>query len=116
MICLAFEKYTWGFEYVLHDEQNYKVIRIELKTSKIISAQFHEKKAKTWTIIQGEAMVILNDKRFVLSEGDCIQIPVGAIHSIENTLIQKLIFIEIQTGKVLCDNDVKEIDEKQIFF
>jgi mannose-6-phosphate isomerase-like protein (cupin superfamily) len=116
MIYLAFEKHTWGCTQLLHEDKNCKIVSVELKAAKSLNYQFHEMRSETITIIEGEGLVTLNDEKFILSKGDCIKIPKGAIHKIKNTLVQKLIFIEIQTGKVLCDKDVKEIDEEQIVF
>ena len=116
MICLAFEKHAWGCKHLLHDDQNCKITRIELKPTKSLSYQFHEKRSETFTIIDGEALVFLNDDRFLLDPGNSINIPAGVIHRIENTLSKKLIFIEIQIGKNLNIKDEKIIDEEQIDF
>jgi mannose-6-phosphate isomerase-like protein (cupin superfamily) len=116
MICLAYENYDWGCSYLLHDETNYKINRIEIGPNKKLSYQFHKHRTEIWTIIDGEGLVTLNDEKFILNRGDCIQIPKGAIHKIENTLAKKLIFIEIQTGKELNAKDVLEIDENQVAF
>ena len=41
----------WGMFYVIHDEVNYKLKRIEVNPGQRLSYQYHEKRSESWTII-----------------------------------------------------------------
>ena len=41
-----FEKRPWGSYFVIHDEKNYKVKRIEVLPGKRLSYQYHEKRSE----------------------------------------------------------------------
>lgn len=110
MICLAFEKYVWGCKYLLHEDKNYKIIRIELNAACSLVKQYHEKRSETLTIVEGEAFVSLNDEHFLVHAGECVHIPVGVIHTVENKISKKLIFIETQTGTYIGEDDLKIVD------
>ena len=56
------EKRPWGLFYVIHDEQNYKLKRIEVNSNHRLSYQYHQKRSETWIIIEGEATVTIEGK------------------------------------------------------
>ena len=100
------ENRPWGTFYVLQDDAVYKVKRIEVNSKQRLSYQSHKKRAEVWTIVEGNAEVILNGKGFLLKYGESIQIPLGAKHRITNSGNKKLIFIEVQTGSYFGEDDI----------
>ena len=58
------EERPWGRFFVIHDEKKYKLKRIEVDSGGRLSYQYHKKRSETWTIIEGEALVTLDDKIF----------------------------------------------------
>jgi mannose-6-phosphate isomerase len=83
----------WGKYYVLADEPNYKLKRIEVNPGQRLSYQYHHHRQEFWTIIEGEAVVVLNEIEHQLKYGECIHIPLGAKHRIENTSSEPVVFI-----------------------
>ena len=55
------ENRPWGAFYVIHDEKNYKLKRLEVYSKQRLSYQYHSKRAEVWTCIQGKLSVILDD-------------------------------------------------------
>ena len=92
------ENRPWGRFFVLHDESNYKIKRIEVKASQRLSYQFHNKRSETWVIVSGEAIITLDGSTKKYNVGETILIPQGSKHRVENKKDFLLIFIEIQTG------------------
>ena len=68
--------------------------------------QSHEHRSERWTIIQGNANVVLNDKDNHLNEGDMISISKKDKHRIINTGDKELIFNEVQLGDYLGEDDI----------
>jgi mannose-6-phosphate isomerase len=101
----------WGRYYVLHDEPNYKVKRIEVEPNQRLSYQYHFKRSETWTIVQGEATVTLEGEEKIYRSGDTAIIPLSAKHRVANNGTELLIFIEVQTGDYFGEDDIIRIDD-----
>lgn len=105
------EKRPWGSFYVIHDEKNYKIKRIEVFTGKRLSYQFHNKRSESWTIIKGSALITIDNKDYKLNDGESIKIPLKSKHRIENIGASDLIFIEVQTGTYFGEDDIIRIED-----
>ena len=57
-------------------------------------------------VIQGQATIKLNKKKFVLNKGESIDIPLGAHHALGNETKSTLILIEIQLGTYFGEDDI----------
>ncbi|GAF94412.1 unnamed protein product [marine sediment metagenome] len=62
-------------------------------------------------MINGKALVTLNDKQISLKKGMSIDIPAGAAHRIKNTGLEKLVFIEIQQGDYFGEDDIERLED-----
>ena len=101
----------WGKYFVLDDNPDYKIKRIEVKPKARLSYQFHKNRSETWVIIKGEGVVTIEGKNNNIIKGDTINIPKTAKHRIENTGSDKLIFIEVQTGTYFGEDDIVRIED-----
>ena len=108
---LESEERPWGRYFVLHNEPNYKIKRIEVEMGMRLSYQYHHKRSEAWTIIQGNAKIILDDKTHILKSGESIKIPIKSKHRIENIGQSSLMFIEIQTGDYFGEDDIVRIED-----
>lgn len=106
-----FDKRPWGTFTVIDEGENYKVKRIEVLAGKRLSYQQHAKRAEHWFLVSGEAMVTLNGEAFKLGAGDAIDIPIGAAHRIENSGDSLLVFVEVQRGEYLGEDDIVRFDD-----
>ena len=101
----------WGKYYVLEDEENYKLKRIEANAAHRLSYQYHHHRQEFWTVVQGEAVVVLDGVEHVVKYGESIFIPLGAKHRIENRSSELLVFIEVQTGTYFGEDDIVRIED-----
>lgn len=101
----------WGKYYVLADEPNYKLKRIEVNPGQRLSYQYHHKRQEQWTVIEGEATVVLDGEDNTVKYGESIFIPLGAKHRIENRTDQMVVFIEVQTGTYFGEDDIVRVED-----
>ncbi|HYG10070.1 MAG TPA: phosphomannose isomerase type II C-terminal cupin domain [Pyrinomonadaceae bacterium] len=101
-----YDERPWGSFTVLDEGDNFKVKRIEVLPGKRLSYQKHAQRAEHWMVVAGEAKVTLNDEEIKVVAGETIDIPVEAKHRVENPGVEKLIFIEIQRGSYLGEDDI----------
>lgn len=105
------EERPWGFYYVIHDEKDYKLKRIEVNPNQRLSYQYHNRREESWTIVKGTGVVTINDKETVVKQGDSIKLLVKDRHRIFNSGDSKLIFIEVQTGSYFGEDDIVRIED-----
>lgn len=101
----------WGFYVILADEPDHKVKRITVYPGKRLSLQRHRRRSEHWHIIKGECIVTLDDKNIPLKSGESVDIPVGAIHRIENCSKEELAFIEVQRGDYFGEDDIERLED-----
>lgn len=100
------ENRPWGNFFVIHDQKNYKIKRIEINPGKRLSYQYHHKRSESWIIIQGNPLITLDNNVRRYNEGETVLIPAGVKHRIENTGKQDIILIEVQTGTYFGEDDI----------
>ena len=105
------EKRPWGQYFVIHDEKNYKLKRIEVEPNGRLSYQFHHKRSEAWTIVQGTGLITLDGEEFNVKAGDTFTIKRLSKHRILNPTNQLLVFIEVQTGTYFCEDDIVRIED-----
>lgn len=111
MIYKEKEERPWGKFFVLHDENSYKLKRIEVNPGGRLSYQFHHKRSEAWTIVEGTGTITLDGIVKQYKKGDTILIPQGVKHRIENKGKEKVIFIEVQTGSYFGEDDIVRIED-----
>ena len=108
---LYMEKRPWGVFFVLSDEKDFKIKKIEVNPSKRLSYQFHNKRSELWYILNGEGIVTINDKKTEVKKGSVIKIKKLEKHRIENNGSKILTFIEVQTGSYFGEDDIVRIQD-----
>jgi mannose-6-phosphate isomerase len=106
-----FEERPWGTFTVLDEGADFKVKRIEIWPGKRLSYQRHAQRAEHWFVVQGIAKVTLDDRILVVNLGSAIDIPKGAAHRVENPGTANLVFIEVQRGGYLGEDDIERIED-----
>ena len=107
----VFDQRPWGSFTVLDEGANYKVKRIEVLPRKRLSYQKHSQRAEHWFVVQGTAKVTLDDREITLRMGEHIDIPIGSAHRVENSGDETLIFIEVQRGRYLGEDDIVRLQD-----
>jgi mannose-6-phosphate isomerase len=87
------------------------VKRIEVLPGKRLSYQKHSQRAEHWVVVQGSAKVTLDDREIVLRLGETIDIDVGSAHRVENPAEETLVFIEVQRGGYLGEDDIIRLQD-----
>ena len=106
-----FDRRPWGTFTVLDEGENFKVKRIEVLPGKRLSYQKHAQRAEHWFVVQGTARVTLDDRDINVSAGEAIDIAVGSAHRVENPGEELLVFIEVQRGSYLGEDDIVRLQD-----
>jgi len=106
-----FDRRPWGTFTVLDEGENFKVKRIEVLPGKRLSYQKHAQRAEHWFVVRGTATVTLDDKEIRLAAGEAIDIDLGAAHRVENQGVELLVFIEVQRGSYLGEDDIVRLQD-----
>jgi mannose-6-phosphate isomerase len=108
---MLYDERPWGSFTVLDEADTYKVKRIEVLPNKRLSYQKHTQRSEHWMIVAGTAKVTLDGAELHIPAGGVVDVPVGAAHRIENVGAEKLIFIEIQRGSYLGEDDIQRLQD-----
>lgn len=108
---MEFDQRPWGSYTVLEEAEGYKVKRIEVLPKKRLSYQKHARRAEHWFVLRGTAKVTLNDVEILVKTGEAIDIPLEAKHRVENPNDELLVFIEIQQGDYLGEDDIVRFED-----
>ena len=106
-----FDKRPWGTFTVLDEGDNFKVKRIEVLPGKRLSYQKHAQRAEHWFVVAGTAKVTLDDRDIEVKAGEAIDIAIGAAHRVENPGAELLVFIEVQRGNYLGEDDIVRLQD-----
>jgi len=108
---MTYEERPWGSFTVLDEAENYKVKRIEVLPNKRLSYQKHAHRAEHWMVVAGVAKVTLDGLEITVPTGGVVDVATGAAHRIENIGTEKLVFIEIQRGTYLGEDDIQRLQD-----
>ncbi len=96
----------WGSFEILSEGVGFKVKRITVKAGAALSLQSHKHRSEHWVVVEGSAVVTINESTKVIAAGQSTYVPLGSIHRLENQEKQTLIIIEIQIGSYLGEDDI----------
>ena len=105
------EKRPWGNYHIIARNSGYQIKEIKVSADSKLSLQKHQNRAEFWQIIKGNCKVTVGDKKYDLEDNNNIYIPKNTFHRIENTGNQELIFVEIQLGKDIKEEDIVRIED-----
>jgi len=106
-----FDRRPWGTFTVLDEGGGFKVKRIEVLPGKRLSYQKHSQRAEHWVVVQGTAKVTLDDRDSLVAAGEAVDIAVGSAHRVENPGEETLVFIEVQRGSYLGEDDIVRLQD-----
>lgn len=105
------ERRPWGSFTVLADDAGHKVKSIMVKPGHRLSLQRHKFRREHWFVVSGRAMVTLAGEEISLASGCAVDIGTGVIHRVENIEKRELVFIEIQLGDYLGEDDIERLED-----
>ncbi len=102
----------WGWYEVLSSERSdHKLKRITVNAGQRLSLQRHHKRREHWFIVSGCSRVVCGDDEIELKAGQSVDIQQGMVHRIENTGHDPLVFIEVQQGDYLGEDDIERLHD-----
>ncbi len=101
----------WGFYTVIAQGEGFMTKIIHVNPGQKLSVQSHNFRSEHWVVLSGTAKVILEDKDFILSPGHSVDIPLKAIHSLQNPYKEDLKIIEVQKGNPLIEEDIVRYED-----
>lgn len=105
------DRRPWGYYEVISDLPDHKVKRIVVYPGKRLSLQSHQQRRENWTIVQGRAIVTLDNEQIPLNPGDSIQISKKARHRVFNPGSEDMVFVEVQTGDYFGEDDIERFED-----
>jgi mannose-6-phosphate isomerase len=101
----------WGRYEVLEDCAGFKVKRIEVKPGQRLSLQKHSRRSEHWVVVEGVADVVCGDEELKLVRGQHVNIPVETKHRVGNSGAELLVFVEVQFGDYLGEDDIVRLQD-----
>lgn len=108
----------WGkFEVVYENgaeenDNNFKIKKITVNPGEQLSVQRHKHRDEIWTITEGFGSVMSGGEWRKLVPGTVVKIPSGTLHSVKADPEHTLIFVEVQLGDYLGEDDIERISDK----
>jgi mannose-1-phosphate guanylyltransferase / mannose-6-phosphate isomerase len=96
----------WGWFESLAIGDRFQVKRIFVKPAASLSLQSHNHRSEHWIVVEGTAKVTIDDEVKLVSEGESVYVPLGAVHRMENPGKLPMILIEVQIGSYLGEDDI----------
>ncbi len=96
----------WGFYTVIAQGEGFLTKIIHVNTGQKLSVQSHNFRSEHWVVLSGTAKVVLEGKELILSPGHSVDIPLKAIHSLQNPYNEDVEVIEVQKGNPLIEDDI----------
>ena len=101
----------WGSYVVLDEGTGYKVKRIKVLSGKRLSYQKHAQRREHWVVVQGQGRVTLDGRDSLVHAGETVDVAIQQAHRIENSGQELLIFIEVQRGDYLGEDDIIRLQD-----
>ena len=96
----------WGWFESLVLGDGFQVKRIFVKPGAALSLQSHKHRSEHWIVVEGKAKVTIEKNERIVTQGQSVYVPLGAIHRIENPGILPMVLIEVQIGVYLGEDDI----------
>ena len=96
----------WGYYTCLADGEGYLTKLISVSPKQKLSIQSHNHRSEHWVVLEGDALVVLDGANHYLKTGQSIDIPLKAIHSLQNPYDKELRIIEVQKGDYISEDDI----------
>lgn len=101
----------WGSYETLVKDQRFQVKRIIVNPGDETSLQLHYHRSEHWIIVNGTAEITIGESRRIYTENESLYIPLGTRHRIKNPGTIPLVFIEVQSGPYLGEDDIVRLED-----
>jgi mannose-1-phosphate guanylyltransferase/mannose-6-phosphate isomerase len=101
----------WGAYEGLDNGDGFLVKRITVNPGARLSLQRHRHRAEHWVVVRGTAEVTCENVVQTIEANQSFYIPIGDKHRLANPGDSILEIIEVQTGKLLIEDDIERFDD-----
>jgi mannose-1-phosphate guanylyltransferase/mannose-6-phosphate isomerase len=101
----------WGWYDVIEVGECFQVKRLHVNPGGKLSLQLHHQRAEHWVVVSGVATVTNGEQLLTLKKGESTYIPIGVKHSLENSNVDYLELIEVQSGAYLGEDDIVRFED-----
>lgn len=109
----------YGTRETLQVEKNFWIRKVTVYPECKLRRHKHNKRSENWCILEGEAVVFVDNQCSVLSAGESILVERGVVHQLWNKSSKNLVFVETAVGEILENNNDNQLivvdEEEQIF-
>jgi len=102
----------WGYYESVVAGSRFQVKRILVNPGAELSLQKHYHRAEHWIVVEGSGLVTRDDREFLVSENESAFLPLGAVHKIKNPGRIPLVFVEVQSGSYLGEDDIVRLEDR----
>ncbi len=101
----------WGSWRVIDTGNRHIVKLIEVDPGQRFSLQKHTHRSEHWLVVEGSGTATIGGDIINIEQGRHIFIPSDTKHRIHNTGSGPLVFVEVQFGKFLDEDDVVRLED-----
>jgi len=101
----------WGSWEIIALGPGYAVKRIVVRSGHRLSLQRHNFRAEHWIVVDGIGVVTRGKETFEVASGEHATIACGDVHRVANPGPGDLVFIEVQHGERLEEDDIERIED-----
>jgi mannose-1-phosphate guanylyltransferase/mannose-6-phosphate isomerase len=101
----------WGCYTVIAQGEGFITKIILVNPGQKLSVQSHNHRSEHWVALSGMAKVLLDGQEYILEPGKSIDIPVKALHSLQNPFKEAVKVIEVQKGEILSEDDIVRYED-----
>ena len=73
--------------------------------------QSHNHRSEHWIVVEGTAKVTIDEDVKLVTEGQSVYVPLGAVHRMENPGQTPMLLIEVQIGTYLGEDDIVRYED-----
>lgn len=101
----------WGRWKVLEAGPNFTLKTIEVNAGQRLSLQYHLHRSEHWVVVKGRGRATIGSELIPVHPGRHLYIPSEMQHRIENTGDHVMVFVEVQFGDRLDENDIVRVED-----
>lgn len=104
-------KRPWGFYDSIEEGIGFKVKRIVVNPGASLSLQRHQYRSEHWVVVDGDALVQIDQAVKQLKANESVYIEKKQIHRLTNVGRKLLTLIEVQVGTYLGEDDIERLQD-----
>ena len=101
----------WGNWKVLAATESYTLKHIEVLPGERLSLQYHNYRSEHWVVVNGNGQATIGGDQISVERGSHIYVPRETKHRICNNGTEPLVFVELQFGSQLDEEDIVRIED-----